>query len=118
MAYTYALNVIRQRTVEGRTSYAGVSRCFAVTRSTATSILESLGLREDLDFINGDDEVCSVQISAQKILGATIDLDKQRINGQEIGGSDVNLKTELQGLIEVQQDLKGSDRSTVFLELN
>jgi hypothetical protein len=118
MAYSYALNVIRQRNVNGRIAYAGVSRSFAVTRGTATEILSSLGLGEDLDFINSDEDVCSVQVNAQKILSAQIDPSKQIVNGQELGFGNINLQTELEGLIEVQQDLSASERATVFLELN
>ncbi|WP_262267188.1 MULTISPECIES: hypothetical protein [Microvirga] len=118
MAYSYALNVIRQRNVNGRTAFAGVSRSFAVTRGTATEILSSLGLGEDLDFINSDEDVCSVQVSAQKILEAKIDPKQQIVNGQELGFGNINLRSELEGLLEVQQDLRASSRATVFLELN
>jgi hypothetical protein len=117
MAFTYALNVIGKRTVGTRQAFAGVSYGFAVTQGTAIEILSSLGLADDLGFINADEDITSVQVDAQKLLSASIDPKKQRINGQQLG-FDSNLEWELSGLLKVQDDLRASERATVFLELN
>jgi hypothetical protein len=117
MAFTYALNVIGKRTVGTRKAFAGVSYGFAVTQGTAIEILSSLGLAEDLDFINADADITCVQVDAQKLLSASIEPKKQKINGQQLG-FDTNLEWELSGLLRVQEDLRASERATVFLELN
>jgi len=117
MAYTYALSVIRRRTSDGQTAFAGCARTFAVTSSTARWILDSLDLGKSLDFIESDPEITSVQVDRQKIASARVDLKKQIINGTEFGHT-TNYSTELGELLAIQRELLADPEARVFLEID
>ena len=117
MAFTYALNVIGRRPFGTRKAFAGVSHGFAVTQGTAWEILASLGLADDLEVLIADPDITCVQVDVEKLLGASIDPKQKKVNGQQLG-FDTNLEWELSGLLKVQEDIRSSERPTVFLELN
>jgi hypothetical protein len=51
MAYNYALNVIRRRTVGEMTAFAGVSFQIASTEGSALDMCEALGIGDEFRFV-------------------------------------------------------------------
>jgi hypothetical protein len=114
MAYNYALNVIRRRTVGDMTAFAGVSFQIASTEGSALDMCEALGFGDEFRFVKDGGDITSVQIDVKKLIDADINVAKQKINGQDVGiGS--NLSWELKQLKEALTDAR-QPGARVFIE--